>query len=103
MNPRLKKFLQELVRNTHDTVLPAPLEEKMVMDLYIQLEQRLDNVILERLSNSDRVIYQSMISSRVAQTELDAFLNDKLPNVKESLAQVVKDFEREYIETVATQ
>lgn len=103
MDPRLQSLLKQLLRKAHTTVLPEPLEEKMVMDLYIQLEQKLDTAILESLDQNSRVDYQNMVQNQVPQEQLAAFLNEKSPNLQDTLRKVIADFEEDYINTIQWQ
>lgn len=100
MDPRLQALLKELLRKAHSTVLPEPLEEKMVMDLYIQLEQKLDAAILESLDPNARMDYQNLVQSQVPQEQLAAFLNQKSPNLQAVLHKVITDFEEDYINVI---
>lgn len=103
MDPRLQALLKQLLRKAHTTVLPEPLEEKMVMDLYIQLEQKLDSAILESLDPNARIDYQNLVQSQVPQEQLAVFLNEKSPNLQETLRKVIADFEEDYISVIQWQ
>lgn len=103
MDSRLQELLIKLIRRSHNTVLPDVLEEKMVMDLYIQLEQKLDVAIIEELSVVDTITYENMLQNRVTQSEMATFLMEKTPNIQTKLRKLISDFEEDYITTVQWQ
>ncbi|MBI2416088.1 MAG: hypothetical protein HYV33_05525 [Candidatus Kerfeldbacteria bacterium] len=97
-DPRLYAFLKNLVRTVHATVLPEALEEKMIMDLSLQLEQRLETIITEQLSDNDAVEYASLIQREAPQNEVTTFLNSRIPDLSQQLQTAIKQFEQEYVE-----
>lgn len=103
MDPRLQSLLKQLLRKAHTTVLPEPLEEKMIMDLYIQLEQKLDSAILESLDPAARMDYQNLVQAQAPQDQVAKLLNEKAPNLQDTLRKVITDFEEDYINTVQWQ
>ncbi len=97
MDPRLVERIRQLLHKAHDVELPEQLEEKMIMDLYIQLEQKFDAAVLQELSAEDRVRYGSLLERGVEQKELEEFLGDQAPVIQGKLLEVLEHFEEEYI------
>lgn len=98
MDPKFRPFLQKLVRSANATVLPRALEEKMMLDLSLQLEQLLENIVYEELSSDDQSRYQSMVRRGVEQSEVNKFLTDNIADLDKRMADVIKKFENDYLE-----
>lgn len=98
MDKRLESFLQNLVHQVHGDTLPAALAEKMMLDLNMQLQQKLHQVTLEALaSETDRIEYQNLVLGEASADTLSTFLRDRVPNLNTILATCVSDFQQHYI------
>ena len=96
MDPRLHALLKDLIRSTHTAVLSEPLEEKMIVDLAMQLEQRFADAILRSLSSDDRMSYQDLLQRHIPDHEMNLFLTEHIPDFPEIMKQTVQKFEDEY-------
>ncbi|EKD75997.1 MAG: hypothetical protein ACD_43C00262G0004 [uncultured bacterium] len=104
MDKRLEAFLQKLVRQVHGEKLPVALEQKMVMDLNLQLQQKLHEVSLAALSNEvDRIEYQNLVLGEVSADTLGKFLHDRVPDLNSKLSACVTDFQNDYIKVCQSQ
>ncbi|MDP3970791.1 MAG: hypothetical protein Q8P90_03750 [bacterium] len=97
MDIQLQAFLRNVLRSAHSAELPEPLEDKMIQDMMIQLESRIQAKILEVLPEVEHVEYLSMMQREAPQEEITEFIQKLIPDIKNLLATVFKDFEQEYI------
>lgn len=106
MDPRLHSYLQHLLETAHHLdaqsaeSMPAPLAEKMLEDLRIQLEQRLMVVLLDKLSDVDQQAYADLIETEPAQEAVMAFLNSKVPGAADIVSKTLTQFKQDYIAAV---
>lgn len=101
MDPRLHSFLQQLVRSAHQSVLPEALEEKMIKDLEIQLNGKLNQLVIEQLSEEDQEQFLHSLQDNPTQPEVMKQLRDKIPNIDEQFKQALQKFEQDYLEWVS--
>ena len=103
MDQKFRPFLQKLVRSAHTAVLPEALEEKMMLDLSIQLDQQLESAIEDKLNSEDNSIYSSMVRRGVNPKEINYFLQKKISGLDELIINVIKEFEQNYLEWTSDQ
>ena len=98
MDKRLESFLQNLVRQVHGESLSSAIAEKMVVDLNMQLQQKLHQVTVGALaSETHRIEYQNLVLGEASADTLSIFLRDRVPNLNNLLATCVADFQQQYI------
>lgn len=103
MDLHLHAYLQHLLETAHHTKvsdMPAPLAEKMLADLRIQLEQRLTTNLLDQLSEADQQAYGNLIETDPNQSAVLEFLNSKISNATQIVQTTLQTFEQEYIQSV---
>jgi len=103
MDLRLEAFLKELLQKAHNTPLPEVLEEKMIADLAIQLESRLQQTILEVLPEEDHIEYVNLTQGTQNADQVNAFLLARIPDLQERLGKATQDFAEEYLAVVTQQ
>lgn len=93
----MKELLEQLLAEAHSkATLPAALREKMLLDLAIQLEQRLYESVAEHLTAEQSL----MLSSALTQPENYAAIEEilgQVPNYKETLVNVYQQFRVDYL------
>ena len=97
MNPDVKKYLQEILRDAGQTNLGQDLENQMLQDLYTRLEDRLALLALNNLSPSQREELEKL-SGQKSQPAIETFLKTNIKNYDQLFAQNLLDFRNLYIE-----
>lgn len=106
MDPRLHTYLQHLLETAHQVgsntgkTMPAPLAEKMLADLQIQLEQRLTTALVDQLSPADLQSYAELVARTPAAEEVSAFFNSHIQGADSIVANTLQQFEQDYIQVV---
>ncbi len=104
MDPRLHTYLKHLLNTAHhlqgDRTMPAPLAEKMLADLHIQLEQRLTATLVDQLPEEDQEAFAALTATTPDQKAVFDFLNAKVPNAEAVIQVVLVKFEEDYISIV---
>ncbi|MBI2410893.1 MAG: hypothetical protein HYV32_03325 [Candidatus Kerfeldbacteria bacterium] len=100
MDIQFHELLQKIVREAHHTELPTALEEKMIMDLSIQLEQRLEDSIANALTPEQNMAYQQLLEAEHTQTQVLEFLHTHIPNIKKRFEETIAQFRQDYLTTV---
>lgn len=104
MDPRLHIYLQHLLETAHHvkdvSSIPAPLAEKMLADLHIQLEQRLSTALIDELPVADQTAFVALAATDPTQAKMLEFLNAKVPNAAKVVQATLKKFEQDYITIV---
>lgn len=97
MDSQTHTLLQELVHQAHAVQLPQPLADKMVADLEIQLEQELNDLVFQQLSEVDQISYQNLLLNQSDQASMQTFLLSRIPDIQTQLAKCIADFQQTYI------
>ena len=104
MNPEIKKYLQELLRDAGQTGLGDAVENQMMEDLYTRLEDRLTITALSYL-NADQVAELEGMSEGKKNAKftgtVEAFFKKHIPDYEQVFARVLLEFRNLYIEAVA--
>lgn len=102
MNEGLEKFLHSLIKRAHHPAeLPDVLLRKMVQDLYIQLEQQLEDVILDHLPEEHHIAYYQLLRTGGTQQEVMELVEMHVPDIYEKAATAIKQFEADYLHWTA--
>ena len=99
----MKELLEQLLAEAHPkATLPPVLREKMLLDLAIQLEQRLYESVAEHLTAEQSLMLSSALTQPENYAAVEAILG-QVPNYKETLVQVYTDFRNEYLQVCQAQ
>lgn len=92
-------LLEQLVEEAHgkDIGLPEVLKNKMIMDLALQLEQRLFSTVADKLSHVDRLRLQSALVPPADFALVEELLKANIPNYSQVLSNVLMEFRSEYL------
>lgn len=102
MDPRLELYLKDVLRTAHgDTALPSALEDKMVKDLYLQLEQRLTDFIFEQLKEEEHQRYFELADKETPIDTIVIFLEDRIPNIRDTMSDILQSFRNEYVSWIS--
>jgi hypothetical protein len=102
MNPEIRKFLQELLRDAGQTGLGSELENQMIEDLYSRLEDRLIVTALSCLDPDQRAQLEELSNQKSGDlsAETDAFFRKNIPDYDQVFARALVDFRNLYISAV---
>lgn len=99
----MKELLEQLLTEAHPhATLPPALREKMLLDLAIQLEQRLYEVVAEHLSAEQSLMLASALTHPENYPAIEAILQ-QVPNYKTTLVKVYQQFRTEYLQVCQVQ
>lgn len=99
----MKELLELLLADAHPkATLPPALREKMLLDLAIQLEQRLYESVAEHLTAEQVLMLSSALTHPENYAAVEAILQ-QVPNYKETLLKVYSDFRNEYLQVCQVQ
>lgn len=99
----MKELLEQLLAEAHpQATLPPALREKMLLDLAIQLEQRLYAAVAEHLTAEHSLMLGSALTHPENYAAVEAILQ-QVPNYKETLLKVYTDFRNEYLQVCQAQ
>lgn len=93
----MKELLEQLLSEAHPGAnLPPALREKMLVDLAIQLEQRLYDSVADHLTAEQSLMLASALSHPENFAVIESILNN-VPNYQQTLLTVYQQFRQEYL------
>jgi len=100
MNPEIRKYLQELLKDAGQTGLGEELENQMIEDLNSRLEDRLILTALSYLNLDQQNQLQEMANVKGPKLhgEMETFFKKNIPDYDQVFAQALVDFRNLYIE-----
>jgi Protein of unknown function (DUF5663) len=101
MSPQIpddvRKFLEDILDDAN-MQLDSQMREGMVEEVYYQFDNYLTSVIMDNLGQRDLETFIQMNEQRRPRSELDAFIQEKIPNSRKVFADAFYDFRRSYLE-----
>lgn len=101
MDKRWHTFLHDIIRAAYSTdgqTLPAALEEKMIADLSIQLEDKINDLILSLLPDeTDCVAYQNLVMQEASGQAIRSFLETRIPAIEHHMQRCLQEFRNDYL------
>lgn len=95
----MKELLEQLLKEAHpQATLPPALREKMLIDLAIQLEQRLFEAVADHLDADQTVLLGSALTHPENYAAIETILEQNVPDYKSVLRQVFEQFRQEYLQ-----
>ncbi len=99
----MKELLEQLLAEAHPhATLPPVVREKMLLDLAIQLEQRLYAVVAEHLNAEQSLLLASALTHPENYPAIEVILQ-QVPDYKATLVKVYQDFRSEYLQVCQIQ
>lgn len=93
----MKELLEQLLKEAHPNAsLPAMIREKMLLDLAIQLEQRLYAAVADHLNAEQSLMLASALTHPENYQAVEAILS-QVPNYQVILVEVYQSFRQEYL------
>ena len=97
MNPQIKEFLKDVLKDAGQTDLPENLEEQMLKDLNTRLEERLILVALEHLAPDKQQELEELSKNNADASSLENFVKENVPNWEKVFADALIEFRNLYI------
>jgi hypothetical protein len=99
----MKELLEQLLNEAHpNATLPAVIREKMMLDLAIQLEQRLYAAVAEHLDAEQSLMLASALTHPENYQAIEAILS-QVPNYQAVLVEVYQTLRQEYLQICQAQ
>lgn len=98
MDQGLEQFLRNLIHKAHQPAeLPDVLLHKMVQDLFIQIEQRLEDVVLEHLPEQHHIEYFTLLRTGGTQQDIMELVQSHVPDIHDKARAAIQEFENDYL------
>jgi len=92
----LHKTFQTLIRKIHGPNLPEALEDKMIIDILLQLEQAWVKAVFNDLSPDQQAELQALLAQN-NPAQVQQFIHNVVPDSAKKLEQATTDLIQDYI------
>ena len=100
----MKELLEQLLSEAHPkATLPPILREKMLLDLAIQLEQRLFEAVADQLDADQTLVLSHALTQPENYPAIEAILTQNVSDYQQLLVDVYQQFRKEYLEICQAQ
>lgn len=99
--PEVRNFLEGLLQDAGMTTLDEGMREEMIKELYARLDNYITSAIVSKLPPEHAEAFISLNEEKKSQEEIQAFLQDKLPNAQEVFALAFSEFRDLYLGNVS--
>lgn len=82
------------------TSLDESMHEEMLSELFARLDNYMTSVIVQNIPPEHMDAFIKMSEEKKPQTEIEAFLKEKVPNAQEILTKAFADFRDLYLKDV---
>lgn len=96
----IRLYLENLLEDAGMTSVDIQMKEEMINQLYVRLDSFITTVIIDAMPEENIEEFIQMNEQNKPQTEIAAFLNEKLPNSKEVFSKAFTDFRQMYLGNV---
>ncbi|EKD47870.1 MAG: hypothetical protein ACD_65C00243G0002 [uncultured bacterium] len=101
MDPNIKKFLTDLIKEAGMGALPQADQDKMIDELYVRLEDRLMLAVMEALPDQKRVDFQAKIETdEMDAKQVEDYIRQNVPNYEQVFAKAFAEFRELYLSAV---
>jgi len=97
MNPEIRKYLQQLLKDAGQKDLGAELEEEMLNDLHARLEDRLILAAMENLPQDKQNELGHMAENKENPDKIQAFLQKNIADYNGVFARALEAFRETYL------
>lgn len=102
ISPEIVSFLNNIIDKSGVSTDDVEVRTEMVRDLYDLLDSRIVGMISDSLDEESFKEYLALIENKAPANEVESFLAQKVPDMKEKLKQLFLDFQGEYLERTET-
>lgn len=96
----IRGFLESILQDAGMLTLDDDVREGMIQELFFQLDNYLASVIVKNLEPADLEAFIKMNEEQKSKEEIEAFVNEKIPNAQEVFSTALLDFKQMYLENV---
>lgn len=96
----IKTFLDSILEEANMTTLDDTMRQDMITQMFERLDQHLSAVILESLPEDKVEEFIKMNEEQKSQEEIQAYLQQYIPNVQEVMANAFTEFRNMYLGSV---
>ncbi|MFH1713444.1 MAG: DUF5663 domain-containing protein [Candidatus Jacksonbacteria bacterium] len=93
----IQNFLEDLLEDAELTNLTPEVKEQMLLDLYARLDSKLISAALMDLPAEYLEEFNQMLARKDEPDKINAFLQDKIPNLKIVFGKAMLDFRNSYL------
>lgn len=98
--PEVRNFLEGILTDAGMTTLDSEMREEMIKELYARLDNYITAAIVSKLPPEYTEAFIRLNEEKKSQEEIQAFLQDKLPNAQETFALAFSEFRDLYLGNV---
>lgn len=96
----LKQFLEGILLEANMSLVDDSLKEEMLKELFVQLDQHIASVILEKLPQEQIEAFIKLNEEQKPKEEIEAFLREHIPNITDVMSNAFAEFRELYLEGV---
>lgn len=99
MDPKIKEYLEKNVLEELGLKNLSPDEtEKLFVSLGEIIQGRINLRIIDELAEADKNAFYALLDQKQNDAEVTAFLQEKIPNLNDLVAQVIAESKQEIVE-----
>ncbi len=99
--PHVREFLEGIIKDAGIVSLDATAHEEMIKELFVKLDSYIVSVIVDKLPDEHLDAFMQLNDEGKPQTEIEQFLQDKLPDAQQVFTDLFGDFRDTYLKGVA--
>lgn len=96
----IRTFLEGIIGEANMTSLDAAMHEEMLQQMFSRLDQHLTSVIMENLPQDKLDEFIKMNEEKKPQEEIQAYLQQQIPNVQDIMTNAFTEFRNVYLGSV---
>jgi len=98
MDPNIKKFLTDLIKEAGMGALPQADQDKMIDELYVRLEDRLMLAVMEALPEQKKIEFQNKVEAdEMDAKQVEEYIRQNVPNYEQVFAKAFAEFRELYL------
>ena len=101
ISPEVRSFLEGILADAGMTSLDEAMKEEMITELYARLDNFIASNIIENLPPEEVENFIKLNEQSKDRSEVERFIQEKVPNAKDVLAQMFSQFRDMYLSNVS--
>lgn len=95
--PEARSFLEGILDDAKTLTLDDSMREEMIKELFARLDSFLTSRIVENMPPEAMDEFMKLVEEKKSQSEVEHFVEDRMPNAGEVFAQAFSDFRDMYL------
>lgn len=95
--PEIRTFLESLLQDAGMTSLDDGMREEMIKELFARLDSYITSTIIQNLPQEHIEPFVKMTEENRPQSEIQAYLQEKMPNAQDVFAKAFMEFRDMYL------